>query len=213
LDLCIINRDYVIISRNLLGEAILLFAKVMSGRTVISGQTFRDVDTAMKNISDFSQPTVPVIGLQTTAAAVITFSPFVAIAILYIIYQRLYALTKFGYRSDVPWLFTDVFRKVDLGIAYAVAVVPLLSILTINFLFADVNAINVSIPYGTTWDIRSFLGLERWVVRDYGIYTTGVNTLASIVLGLFWVSLYLSVMVMLYFFKITSRHRALFKGE
>jgi hypothetical protein len=206
-NLVYMNGEYAVLSSKVLERVILRFAKT------VSGKTFREVDAAMNAIADFNPSTIPVIGLPTAWIDIIELSPIVALILLYLVYQRTYILSKVGYTSDVPWLFKDVLRKSDLWLAYASAFVPLLCILIINFLFADVHGFTLSIPYLPAWDVRSLLGIERWVVLDYGNLQAAENIIASIVLMVFLMSLFFGVRVILFLLKISSQNRAVLKGE
>jgi hypothetical protein len=131
-------------------------------------------------------------------------------------YQRLFVLSKTGHSSTVPWLFKDVLPRLDLLVAYASASIPLLAVLLVNFLFADVKNYKLIIPYIVAVDVRSVIGIERWIVGSTFESETATkwdNLFASVVMILFLAAVVLAVRVMLFLWKITSQNRASLTGE
>ena len=177
-----------------------------------------DIGSAMNAITSLKQTSVAVIGLPTPVILVVVLSPLLAFGIVYTFYQRAFVLTKVEYTSSVPWVFEDVLRKSDLTVAYALAWIPLMTILIVNFLFADVQGYGLSIPYiGHIIDIRAALGIERWVA-GFSFYELqkeriAQNAFGTFVMILFLVSVFMSVKIMLFLWKITAENRALLKGE
>lgn len=204
-----IDSKYVVLTPEVLNYLIVTFGSLKAGSQM------PDVVSAMNTITNLRQTSIEVAGLPTSVLLIVELSPLLALAIAYTIYQRVSVLIAQPHVSTVPWLFKDVLRKIDVLVAYVSGSAPLVIVLIISILFADVQGFGVSIPRIANFDIRSVFGLERWGMAMPSVshrHVIADDMIANIGLVVFLISAWMSFKVMLFLWKITATNCRLVKG-